>query len=212
MASNNSTGKYIIIEGHDGTGKSTQLDMLADVLTQRGIAYYAPQEPAGTPFTDELRKIIKDGSLERQPLSNVLLFTAARHEIWQRATRELALGHYVISSRSFLSTLAYQGAGEGLDEQMIYDITERFTDERYMHPDVGLVLSLDNDTDRKMRLAQRDANHTSDTFESRGDDFQTQVREAYIRLASKYDYPLIDASQSKEAVHHAIMQHIDAND
>lgn len=201
-------GKYIVIEGHDGTGKSTQVEMLAENLLGQGVESFVAQEPAGTPTADAIRTIIKDASLQRDAETNLLLFTAARHEIWQRAKQELALGRYVISSRNFLSTLAYQGGGEGLDEPEILDLTSQFTDEKYMNPDLTIVLSLDQAT-RQKRLVGRDDDQTKDTFESRGDDFQTKVNEAYGRLAEERGYPVIDADASVDEIHQQIVELVD---
>ena len=103
-------GKYIVIEGHDGTGKSTQAERIRDRLQKEGIDSVEFHEPAGVPIADAIRTVIKDGSLERDGETNLLLFTAARHEIWKHAEKELALGKWVVSARNYYSSLAYQGS------------------------------------------------------------------------------------------------------
>lgn len=198
-------GKYIVIEGHDGTGKSTQVELLAQYLKEQEIDSFAAQEPAGTPTADAIRTIIKDASLERDAETNLLLFTAARREIWQRAKQEKVRGNYVVSSRNFLSTLAYQGSGEGLDESIIIDVTRQFTDKTYMQPDLTVILSLDYEA-RQVRLAGRGNDQQKDTFESRDVEFQTKVNDAYSRLAQRYNYPVIDASTSVEEIHQQILE------
>lgn len=197
-------GRYVVIEGNDGTGKSTQVEILAAHLKKhRDITSFIAHEPAGTPVADAIREIIKNGELARSPETNLLLFTASRHEIWQRAKRELELGHWVLSARNYLSTIAYQGSGEGLSEELILDTTKAFTDDQYMNPDHTIILTLDDDS-RRLRIGNRGELEKPDTFESRDQMFQDRVNDSYKRLAAQYGYTTIDASQSREE----IMQHI----
>lgn len=188
-------GKYIVIEGHDGTGKSTQVQLLRDQLAKDGIESIEFHEPEGTPIANEIRTIIKNGTLPRDPETNLLLFTAARHEIWQRAQRELALGKWVVAARNYYSTLAYQGYGEGLDLDMITETTRRFTDERYMRPDHAVVLSLEDEAERERRIHERGELTHADTFESRDEAFQERVSDGYLQVAHTYDIPVISANQ-----------------
>ena len=75
-------GRYIVIEGSDGTGKSTQAELLVNNLNIHGINASQIEEPGATPIGAELRKIIKNGQLDRSPSTNLLLFTADRLETW----------------------------------------------------------------------------------------------------------------------------------
>ncbi|HEU0266266.1 MAG TPA: dTMP kinase [Candidatus Saccharimonadaceae bacterium] len=193
-------GRYIVIEGNDGTGKSTQVELLATYLREKGIESYVPHEPAGTLIADEIRKIIKNGSLKRDGKTNLLLFTAARHEIWRRAKRELSHGKWVISARNYLSTLAYQGVGEGLSATLIEQTTRTFTDDKYMKPDVTIILTLNDQTERSKRIASRGRPEKPDTFESRSQDFQDRVNDAYVSIAVERGYTIIDASRSIEDI------------
>ena len=193
------SGKYIVIEGNDGTGKSTQVELLARYLADRGEKVMTIHEPAGTAMADAIRTVIKNGSIPRDGLTNLLLFTASRHDIWQEASQKLRDGWYVLSARNYISTLAYQGAGEGIDGVLIRQLTEQFTDERYMKTDATIVLTTDS-AHRRQRIAQRGSLDKPDTFEARSDDFQTRVNRAYRTIAAESHYPLIDASQSIEAV------------
>lgn len=196
-------GKYIVIEGNDGTGKSTQVELLARYLKSEGQKVMTVHEPAGTPVADAIRTVIKDGSIARDGLTNLLLFTASRHDIWHHAKKRLDKGWYVLSARNYISTLAFQGAGEGIDQEFICQLTEKFTDEQYMNPDFTIVLTTD-DQHRKDRIAQRGALEKPDTFEIRDDDFQTRVNRAYRAIATKARYPVIDANRSIERVQHDI--------
>ena len=205
-------GKYIVIEGNDGTGKTTQVELLAEHFRKNGKSVQIVEEPGSdnptnsTPVANELRKAIKNGSLERSPEINVLLFSAARRELWQKKIAPaLNKGKIVLSARNYFSTLAYQGQGEGIDSEEILRLTKLFTHERYMNPDVLIVLVTSHDT-RKKRIAKRGALLNPDTFESRNDTFQNTVNNAYAELATKYDLPTIDAGQSIEEIHKQLIE------
>lgn len=192
-------GKYIVIEGNDGTGKSTQVEAIRERLEQAGIESIEFHEPAGVPIADAIRNVIKDGSLERDGETNLLLFTAARHEIWKRAEKELNDGKWVVAARNYFSTLAYQGYGEGLSLDLITNTMRTFMSDHYLNPDLAVILSIDHDT-REERISQRGALATPDTFEARDLDFQTRVSDGYLSIAKNHDLKVIDASQSIELV------------
>lgn len=202
-------GKYFVVEGNDGTGKSTQVELLSSYLhDERGIDTFVTHEPGGTPIADAIREVIKDGDLERDADTNILLFTAARHEIWQRARQELALGKYVLSARNYLSTLAYQVWGEKqpgpLTEVMrlaneVIDLTRKYTDEDYMHPDGIVLLELDR-ADRLARIDSRGTLIKPDTFEKRGEQFQHDVNMGYDYHAELAGAIRVDAAQSIDEI------------
>lgn len=199
-----SRGKYIVIEGNDGTGKSTQVELLSKYLKKQNISTFTPHEPGGTPIADAIRLTIKDGTMHREPMTNLLLFTAARYEIWRHAEQKLEEGTWVISSRNYLSTLAYQGGGEGLDQAIIVDTTRQFIGESYLHPDYTIILSLPDD-ERYARIASAERNtSTVDTFEMRHSDFQERINATYIALAETHGFNVLDASQSVDDVQRAI--------
>lgn len=194
-------GKYIVIEGHDGTGKSTQVQAIRAKLKEQGIDSVEFHEPDGTPIADEIRNLIKNGNLERDGMTNLLLFSASRHDIWtKKALPALEKGTWVVASRNYYSTLAFQGFGEGIDLEIINLITLAVTDERYMRPDISVILDLDNEEERKKRIGARGELTNPDTFESKGGDFQTTVKDAYIRIAQEHDIPVVSASQSIDQV------------
>jgi dTMP kinase len=195
-----SRGKYIVIEGNDGTGKSTQADLLAKWLEEeKGLTTFVMHEPAGLPIADAIRTVIKNGDLERDSQTNVLLFTAARHELWNHAKKELDNGTWVISARNYISTEVYQGIGEGFDIDTIHSITRQFTDEQYMNPDHTFVLSL-SDEERTKRISARGELKNKDTFESRDSSFQNSLNNGYAYIAKKYGFPVLDAARMIEDI------------
>lgn len=210
-------GKYIVIEGNDGTGKSTQVAKLADYFRERGQTVCVVEEPGSddpeksTPIANELRNVIKNGDLARSAAINVALFSAARRELWREKIRPaLERGEIVLSARNYISTLVYQGRGEGFDEAEILRLTKLFTDEKYLHPDVMIVLSLSHDK-RAKRIAMRGELKNPDTFESRGQDFQEKITNGYLKIAKDYEIPVVLADGSVEEVHDMLIDEIKAN-
>ena len=190
-------GKYIVIEGGDGTGKTTQADILQKYLETQGRTVLHLKEPGGSPIGEAIRSVLLDGTLDRQPITNILLFTANRHDLWH-ATINPALeqGTWVIATRNYWSTLAYQGYGEGMDAGLIADVTKSFTDENYMNPDYGIMLSLDDVSISKLRVEERGLLEKPDTFESRNAQFHRRVADGYVEIAKTYGLPIISANQS----------------
>ena len=194
-------GKYIVIEGGDGTGKTTQADILQKYLESQGKQVIHLKEPGGSPIGEAIRSVLLDGTLDRQPMTNILLFTANRHDLWH-ATIQPALeqGTWVIATRNYWSTLAYQGYGEGMDAKIITEVTASFTDENYMNPDYGIMLALDDISISKLRVEERGLLEKPDTFESRDAIFHQRVADGYLEIAKTYNLPIVSASQSIEAV------------
>lgn len=209
-------GKYIVIEGHDGTGKSTQVKRLTDYLNESGQPAIMIEEPGSdnpeltTPVAAYLRHVIKNANLERDPEIDVALFSAARRELLQqKIIPNLAKGVFVLSARNYLSTLAYQGGGDGVSTDKIMETTRLFTDETYMSPDVMVVLTLGDASERQRRIDSRGELENPDTFESKGDDFQTKVDQTYLALAEQYDIPVIDATQTVDQVYQDLLKLLD---
>ncbi len=200
-------GKYIVIEGADGTGKTTQAELLAKQLELDGKNVIHIKEPGGSPVAEEIRNVLLNGNLERTPMTNILLFTANRHELWNSVIRPaLHKGTWVICTRSYWSTLVYQGYGEGMSRPIISAITETFTSKRYMKPDFGVILTLDNASDIKNRVAMRGKTIIPDTFESKSDEFHQNVIKGYSRLATELDVPTVEASRPIDSVHADLMK------
>lgn len=200
-------GKYVVIEGHDGTGKSTQVSLVRELLLEHGIESIEFHEPEGTPVADAIRTVIKNGTLSRDGTTNLLLFSAARHDIWfSRALPAMKEGKWVIASRNYYSTLAYQGYGEGLDHEVISATTRIATDDQYLRPDVAIILNLDDEAERIKRISSRGELDAPDTFESKGNDFQSRVKNGYLEIAKTHSIPVISASQSVEKVNGSIWE------
>lgn len=195
---------YIVIEGQDGTGKSTQAKLLQDHFMSKGKRVVILEEPDGDlPQAHDLHDMILSRGYDLEPLTNVLLFTAARVELWKKiAEPALRAGDIVISTRNYWSTLAYQGYGEGISRSKIIRLTKDLLPDKYFTPDYGFILTVPD----KVRLArQRNRGKATETFEAKPDSFQQKVNSAYPKIASDFNLRLIDASGTIDEVFDKIL-------
>lgn len=198
---------YIVIEGQDGTGKSTQAELLKKHFEEQGREVVMLEEPDGDlPQAHDLHDMILTRGYDLEPLTNVLLFTAARVELWRKiAEPVLKRGGIVISARNYWSTLAYQGYGEGVSRSKIIKITKDTLPEKYFTPDYGFILTVPDE----VRLArQKERGKAKETFEVKPDDFQQRVNAAYPRIAKDFNLHLLDASGTIEEIFSTILDKI----
>ena len=201
---------YIVIEGQDGTGKSTQARRLADFFKKQKKKVVIMDEPDGDlPQAHELHDLIlvKGKKYNLEPMTNVMLFTASRMELWRKiAEPVLKEGGVVISARNWWSTLAYQGYGEGVSRSKIIRLTKSLLPERYFKPDFSAILV----TSDKVRLSrQKGRGKKKETFEAKPNAFQHKVNAAYPKIAKEFDIPLVDASGSIDDVYNMLTKLFD---
>lgn len=219
----NERGLYIVYEGSDGTGKSYQAIETTRRLAELG---YDPllvfndetgqmepvQEPGGTPKANEIRKRIKDRTIPRTPWENVEWFTEARESIWEEAIQPALLaGRPVVTARSYISTVAYQGYGEGVDIEAIHNYTRDRVGDQYMSPDLVCILALKSERVRRARIANanRGTDSTLDTFESMPEEFQQSMQNGYVRFAEDNGIEIISADPSREEVQAALWSKVE---
>ena len=172
-------GRLIVFEGGEGTGKSTQLCRLADLLTERGIRHRSLREPGGTPLGSEVRRILLHVEDEIEPRAEALLFMASRAQLVAREIRPaLERGEWVLLDRFFLSTYAYQIAGRALPEREVRD-ANRFATGGLV-PDLTLLLTLPVH-EGLARAAGRSAGY--DRIEATGEAFHRRVAAAFEEFA-----------------------------
>lgn len=187
-------GRYLVLEGGEGVGKSTQAAALRARLATAGIASVVIREPGGDPFAEAGRELLL-GDLPREPETEVLLFNALRAQVLiAHVQPALARGDWVISDRNRLSTIAYQGYGHGLDLTWTRGVCAAAAD--LCPPDLELVLHVDETTS----IARRDARGVSDRFERLDDAFHRRVVAGYLAEAARSGVPVVDATGSIEAV------------
>lgn len=200
---------YIVIEGQDGTGKSTQVRLLKEHFEKQGKKVVIMDEPDGDlPQAHDLHDLIlvKGKEYKLEPMTNVLLFTAARSELWRKQIEPtLKSGGVVISARNWWSTLAYQGYGEGVSKSKIIKLTHEALPEKYVKPDFGFILTV---SDKVRETRQKDRGKAKETFEAKSDDFQQRVNHAYPKIAKDFNVKTIDASGTIEEVFELIKKEL----
>ena len=199
---------YIVIEGQDGTGKSTLAEMLKKHFEQKNKEVITVHEPDGNlPQAHDFHDIILTRSYNLEPITNVLLFTAARVELWKKLIEPvLRRGGIAISARNYWSSIAYQGYGEGVSRSRIVRLTKELLPEKYIHPDHSFILTIPD----KVRLErQKLRGKTTETFELKDQDFQQRVTSAYFKIAKDFNIKIIDASSPVDEVFKKILSSID---
>lgn len=193
---------FISFEGIDGVGKSTQIDLLEMYLASKGLRVMKIREPGGTEFSEKIRKILLSSKNEINPISELMLFEAARADLVEKVIKpELNKGSYVICDRFFDSTTAYQGFGRGLDKESI-DICNKLA-SNYIKPDITFYLDLQIE-----KANQRSSKRKSDRIEKSGDEFFNNVRNGFLEIASNDPdrVKVIDASNNIEQTHELVKQ------
>jgi dTMP kinase len=182
------SGKFITFEGGEGSGKSTQAQLLADRLRAAGRDVMLTREPGGSPFAEQVRGLILDpGTAPHSPLSEALLFYAARSDHLDHAIRPaLAAGRDVICDRFSDSTRVYQGVAGGLASAVLDRLDAIVVGDT--RPDLTIILDLAVDTGLARAARRRQAGKTAsaqlDTFERRDLAFHERLRAGYAALAA----------------------------
>jgi dTMP kinase len=189
-------GLFIVFEGGEGTGKSTQMKLLRDWLAQEGREVVETREPGGTAIAERIRQILLDPmSKDMDPKTETLLFAASRAQHVAEVIRPaLDRDAVVLSDRYVDSSIAYQGLARGLGEDDVLHLNVWATDE--LLPDIVVLLHLDPETG--LNRAGR-----GDRMEQEDMAFHQKVADAYLHLAREYPsrFTVVDASGSVEQVH-----------
>ena len=204
MTTTNSRGKFITLEGVEGVGKSTCIEVLKSVLEAAGKSVLITREPGGTHVGERLREIFLDR--EGTPMTAyaelLLLFAARAQHVEELIAPALAAGSWVVCDRFTDSTYAYQGAGRHLPVADIAQI-EAMTLGQFQ-PDLTLLLDLD----AKQGLARATSAAAADRLESEQAEFFERVRQAFLHRAQSSGadsrYRLVDASRTRDEVHRHI--------
>jgi dTMP kinase len=200
-------GLFITFEGIDGSGKSTQMRMLASALRLRGLDVISTREPGGTSFGKRLRTALLEVHEHVDPLAELLLFAADRAQHVSTLLRPaLESGRIVLSDRYADATRAYQGAGRGFSDELIREVIELAT--RGLKPDLTLVFDLSVAECGQRAHRRTHDGHKGDRLDSEDAAFHTRVRNAYLQIAQAEParVRLIDASGSIDETHARVMQ------
>jgi len=203
---------FITFEGPEGSGKTTQIELLSDYLEEKGYPVLATREPGGTNIGDQIRAILLDPqNTDMLPASEALLFSAARAQIVNQVIRpHLALGGIVLCDRYADSTLAYQGYGHGLNLELLHAITALATGG--LKPDLTVYLDIDVEDGLRRKLAAHRAGQSEwNRLDRQETAFHRRVREGYLQMATREPdrWLLIDATQPVEAIQASIRARVE---
>jgi dTMP kinase len=191
-------GRFIVLEGGEGAGKSTQAARLAAWLEEQGKQVVRTREPGGTEGAEAIRGLFLTGARDRwDPLTELLLVMAARRDHVQRKIAPaLAAGQWVVCDRFVLSTMVYQGVAQGVPLDLIKSLQDTATDGLW--PDLTLVFDIDPKSGLQ-RTQQRAEAQTR--FEAHDLAFHQRLRDGFVGLAGQLpNAVVIDAALGVDAV------------
>lgn len=195
-------GKFITFEGIDGSGKSTQLRLLADDLRFRGYNVLTTLQPGGTPLGRRLREAFLDTEENIAPMAELLLFAADRAQHVEFLIKPaLEEGKIVISDRYADATTAYQGAGRGFSPTVIKQAIQLATGG--LKPDLTLFFDLPIETGLQRTHKRNEMGELKNRLDKENNEFYKRVRDAYHEIIAKEPkrFRVIDATKSVEEVH-----------
>ena len=199
---------FITFEGGDGSGKSTQVNLLKDYLDNLNFETIKTREPGGTPSAEILRDLLTTGEVEKwTPMSEALLMWASRYEhLIQVIEPALNSGKNVICDRFYDSTYAYQGVAHNLGIDKMEKLKKIIIGD--IEPDVTFVLDIDPKVGLKRSL---DRSNQENRFESYNIDFHNKIRSAFIEIAKKNKNRcvVVDASLNEQEINNSIITVID---
>ena len=199
---------FITFEGGDGSGKSTQVNLLKDYLDNLNFETIKTREPGGTPSAEILRDLLTTGEVEKwTPMSEALLMWASRYEhLIQVIEPALNSGKNVICDRFYDSTYAYQGVAHNLGIDKMEKLKKIIIGD--IEPDVTFVLDIDPKVGLKRSL---DRPNQENRFESYNIDFHNKIRSAFLEIAKKNKNRcvVVDASLNEQEIKNLIITVID---
>ena len=217
---NKLSGKFIVLDGPDGSGKTTQLKLLAKDLKSNGLDIVIVADPGGTTIGDKIRKLVKYGSKGIDVKTEVMLFMASRAQLVAEVIEPaLKKGKTILCDRYISSTCAYQGAG-GYSVKKIIELGRFAIGDIW--PDLTLILDLPPKKGRQRMGIKRskkvmndyDQNHffdspSMDQFDSRTLEYHRKVRRGFLNLGKEYPgiVKIIDVSMDDiETVHEMVLE------
>ena len=200
------TGKFIVIEGIEGAGKSSAIEVVKNVLAEYSLEFISTREPGGTKLAESLRDIVKSADhseIVTQETELLLMYAARSQLLANRILPALAEGKWVIGDRHDLSSRAYQGGGRQFDDKVMNMIAE--VTLKGFKPDLTLYL----DISPEQGLCRAQARGELDRIEQEKIEFFHRVRDKYCDIATADSSIItIDASEEMPVVHQNIRQQL----
>ena len=196
-------GLFIVFEGGDGAGKSTQVTLLRDALCREGRQVTVTRQPGGTPLGQQIRDLVLHGE-HVSPRAEALLFAADKaHHVETLIRPALQRGDVVISDRYTDSSVAYQGAGRALGAQEVHDLNMWAVED--LVPDLTVVVDISAAEGRRRR------GDVHDRLESEEDTFHEAIRQHFLAMArgNPQRYLVVDGTQPPEQIHAEVMARLD---
>jgi len=197
--------KFITLEGIEGSGKTSSIKSITDLLDKKNISYVVTREPGGSSIGSELRSILLDTNTEISSEVELMLMLADRKDHVEKVILpNLETGNWVISDRFMDSSIAYQGGGRKLDKKMIDSFSKNLN---LPNPDLTLLF----DVPVEISLSRVKARGELDRFEQEKLDFHNRIREAYLELAEQNvnRIQIIDSSREIELMLKSVEQIIE---
>jgi len=198
---NKLSGKFIVLDGPDGCGKTTQAKLLAQWLQEQGVPTELFRDPGGTAIGEKIRQILLNSEhIAMSTATEVLLYMAARAQLWaEKIAPALKDNRCVVLDRWLSSTCAYQGYAGGFGMEKIIKIAADCLEKVW--PDLTIILDVDLETGANRLKAQ------PDRMEQKGKEYHQRVREGFLELAkSREDFAVVDGSDDIETVHKKVIE------
>jgi len=206
-------GLFVTFEGPDGSGKTTQAQLLYEYLQERGYPVFLTREPGGTGIGDQIREVLHSlENTEMLPQAEILLYSASRAQLVGQIIRpHLDRGEIVLCDRYADSTLAYQGYGHGLDLRVLQVITSFATGG--LKPDLTIYLDIDVEEGLKRKLSAYQAGEAEwNRMDQQEIAFHRRVRQGYLQMvaAEPERWVVIEAAQPPDVAQRAIRTEVEA--
>jgi len=197
----NYSGKFVVLDGPDGCGKSTQVKLLTDWFVKQGISVETFRDPGTTAIGEQIRHILlHPDNTEMGTRTELLLYMAARAQLWhERILPAIAADKCVILDRWLSSTCAYQGCAGGFGMDKVIKIAEDCLERPW--PDLTIILDID------LQTALPRMKPNPDRMEGKGSDYHKKVRAGFLKLAKgRKGFAVVDAATDIESVHEKIKE------